>query len=75
MKVSCEPAGMFCTVHTMFDFMAANAKRSRRTQGVAALQLVMTFAGERPLIVAENSMVLGRERVGRNLAQEGASHD
>ncbi len=75
MKVACEPTGLVCTVHTMFDFMAANPRRGRRTEGVGALQLVVSFASNQPIITAENSVVLNQGRDRRNLAQEGSSHD
>jgi hypothetical protein len=75
MKVACEPAGMVCTVHSMFDFMAANPRRGKVTQGTAALQLVLSFEEERPIITAENSMVIGQNGRRRNPALEGASDD
>jgi hypothetical protein len=75
MKVACEPSGMICTVHTMFDFAASNPKRGRRSQGVGALQLVLSFAGDRPIITAENSVVVSESRHGRNLALESLSND
>jgi len=74
-KATCEPDGMFCTVHVVFDFTATNPKRGRQTRGVGALQLVVSFAEGRPLITAENSMVLRQGRDRRNLAFEGASND
>jgi hypothetical protein len=75
MRVACEPAGAVCTVHSMFDFMAANPRRGKVTQGTAALQLVLSFEEERPIITAENSMVLGQNGRRRNPALEGASDD
>jgi hypothetical protein len=75
MKVACEPTGQVCTVHTMFDFMAANPKRNRRTEGVGALQLVVSFADDRPIITAENSLVLRQGRDRRDLALEGVSDE
>ncbi|MFC4175591.1 hypothetical protein ACFOYU_26530 [Microvirga sp. GCM10011540] len=74
-KVSCEPAGMLCTVHAMFDFKAANPRRGRKAEGVGALQLVVSFVGERPVITAENSLVMGRNAARRNLALEKRSDD
>jgi hypothetical protein len=75
LKVTCEPLGRFCTVHTLFDFMAANPRRGRRTEGVGALQLVVSFADRQPLITAENSKVLDQDHHRRNIAQEGSSDD
>ncbi|HZH50443.1 MAG TPA: hypothetical protein VEZ16_01040 [Microvirga sp.] len=75
MKVACEPSGTFCTVHSIFDFMAANPKRRRLAQGVGALQLVVGFVEERPIITAETSLVLGQSRGRRNVALENSSDD
>jgi hypothetical protein len=75
LKVTCDPQGQFCTVHTVFDFTAENPRRRRRTEGVAALQVIVSFAEGQPVIVAENSMVLDQNRRRRNLALEGVSDD
>ena len=61
-------------MHAEFDFSASNPRRRRVSQGTGALQLDVHFIGERPVIVAEHSTLLGQER-RRNLAQEGASND
>ncbi|MFC1457575.1 hypothetical protein ACETIH_12770 [Microvirga arabica] len=70
----CNPAGEICTVHAVFDYTASHPRRRRVSQGTGALQLVVHFIGDRPVIVAEHSTLLGQERK-RNLAQEGASND
>jgi len=70
----CNPAGEVCTVHAVFDYTASHPKRRRVSQGTGALQLVVHFIGDRPVIVAEHSTLLGQERK-RNLALEGASND
>ncbi|MEE1656034.1 hypothetical protein VB618_07485 [Microvirga sp. CF3062] len=70
----CNPAGEICTVHAVFDFTASHPRRRRASQGTGALQLVVHFIGDRPVIVAEHSTLLGQERK-RNLALEGASND
>jgi hypothetical protein len=75
LKVGCEPSGRFCTVHAVFNFMAANPRRGRRTEGIAALQIVVSFADGPPVITAENSMVLDPDRRRRSLALEDASDD
>lgn len=72
--IVCKHAGDVCTVHAVFDFVAANPVRGRRAQGTGALQLILDFNGERPLIVAEHSTVLSLSRK-RNLAMEGPSDD
>jgi hypothetical protein len=70
----CNPAGEICTVHAVFDYTASHPKRRRVSQGTGALQLVVHFIGDKPVIVAEHSTLLGQER-RRNLALEGASND
>jgi hypothetical protein len=70
----CNPQGEVCTVHAVFDFTATSPKRRRISQGTGALQLVVQFIGDKPLIVAEHSTLLGQER-RRNLALEGVSND
>jgi hypothetical protein len=70
----CNPAGEICTVHAVFDYTASHPGRRRVSQGTGALQLVVHFIGDRPVIVAEHSTLLGQERK-RNLALEGASND
>lgn len=71
---TCNSAGEICTVHAVFDFTASHPRRRRVSQGTGALQLVVHFIGDRPVIVAEHSTLLGQERK-RNLALEGASND
>ncbi|QRM29359.1 hypothetical protein [Microvirga sp. VF16] len=71
---TCNPPGEICTVHAVFDFTASHPKRRRVSQGTGALQLIVHFIGDKPVIVAEHSTLLGQERKG-NLALEGASHD
>ncbi|MBJ6125186.1 hypothetical protein [Microvirga splendida] len=71
---TCNSAGEICTVHAVFDYTASHPKRRRVSQGTGALQLVVHFIGDRPVIVAEHSTLLGQER-RRNLALEGASND
>jgi hypothetical protein len=71
---TCNPAGEICTVHAVFDYTASHPRRRRVSQGTGALQLVVHFIGDRPVIVAEHSTLLGQER-RRNLALEGVSND
>jgi hypothetical protein len=71
---TCNPAGEICTVHAVFDFTASHPKRRRISQGTGALQLIVHFIGDRPVIVAEHSTLLGQERK-RNAAPEGASYE
>jgi hypothetical protein len=60
MGVRCSSAGTSCVVRSTFAFDASNAKLGRRSRGVGAHELVVNFAGTRPVIVSENSRVLGR---------------
>jgi hypothetical protein len=60
MGVRCNSAGTSCIVRSTFAFDASNAKLGRRSRGVGAHELVVNFAGNRPVIVSENSRVLGR---------------
>lgn len=62
MLVTCDPSGRLCTVRTVFDFTAASPDRGRRSQGSAVLQLGVSLAGDRPVIVSETSWVIGRGR-------------
>jgi len=61
--IACGPGGETCTVRSVFDFLAVDPERGRRSQGIATLELVIGFGDEdRPVIVAENSLVHGRGR-------------
>ena len=63
-RTACNAASATCIVHTTFDFRADNLARGVRSQGVSELTLTISFAGERPLIVAESSRVLRRYGAG-----------
>ena len=60
-QVTCEGSGTRCTVRSIFDYTAANGARGRRSRGSGDHELVVSFAGGRPVIAAENSRVLRRE--------------
>ena len=60
MGVRCNSAGTSCIVQSTFAFDASNAKLGRRSRGVGAHELVVNFAGNRPVIASENSRVLRR---------------
>jgi hypothetical protein len=65
--VACGPEGETCTVRSVFDFTAVDPDRGRRSQGVATLELVVAFGpDERPVIMAEDSLVHGRGRASVN---------
>jgi hypothetical protein len=60
MGVTCDPSGRSCTVRSVFDFAASNPAQNRRSQGIATVELVVGFVGDRPVITAESSLVHGR---------------
>jgi hypothetical protein len=70
----CNSTGTVCTVHAVFDYTAMAPKRQRISQGSGALQLIVEFIGEKPVIVAENSTLLTQSR-RRILASEGSSNE
>jgi hypothetical protein len=70
LRASCAPSGDTCAVRGVFDYTAISPERGRRSQGVANLELQISFAGERPVIVSETSRVVARGR-----AQAAAAFD
>jgi hypothetical protein len=53
----------------VFDFIAANPARRRRSEGTGTLELVVSVAGQQPVIIAETSRILRRgEATGRDAA-------
>lgn len=72
--IECNPGGTVCTVHAVFDYRAVNPRHSRVSQGSGALQLIVEFIGDKPVIVAEHSTLLNQTRK-RNLALEGTSNE
>ena len=70
----CNAAGTVCKVHAVFDYTAVSPKRQRMSQGSGALQLILEFIGEKPVIVAEHSTLLTQTR-RRTLASEGTSDE
>ncbi|KAB1075582.1 hypothetical protein [Methylobacterium planeticum] len=60
-RTACNAALASCIVYTLYDFRARNPATGARSQGVAELQLELSFAGGRPLIISEKSRVLRRE--------------
>jgi hypothetical protein len=75
MRVNCR-GGEICRVRTTFAFMAISPDRGRRSQGVGNLELEISFARARPVIVAETSRVVQRGRnFGRQATWEEADDD
>ena len=62
MNMRCSYSGNTCTVQSTFDFVAANSELDRRSRGVGTHELVVSFAGDRPVIISENSRVLSKGR-------------
>ncbi|HEV7439443.1 MAG TPA: hypothetical protein VGN94_07425 [Methylobacterium sp.] len=60
-RTACNAALASCIVYTLYDFRARNPATGARSQGVAELQLELSFAGGRPVIVSEKSRVLRRD--------------
>ena len=65
-EVACEADGARCTVRASFDFLAVNPQQGRRSLGIGEHELVVSFTGERPIIVAENSRVVLRSHGNMN---------
>jgi hypothetical protein len=75
MRVDCREDEV-CRVRTAFTFMAISPDRGRRSQGVGNLELEISFARGRPVIVAETSRVVQRGRIpGRQVTWEEAEDD
>jgi hypothetical protein len=62
LRATCAPAAQTCSVTVLFDFAALSPERGRRSHGAANLELQLSFAGERPTILAETSRVVSRGR-------------
>ena len=73
LRTACAPASETCIVHTVFDFIAVNPARGRRSTGTATLKLVVDVSGPRPVIVAETSRVLRRGGAARVKSREDDS--
>ncbi|KMO27577.1 hypothetical protein VQ03_30450, partial [Methylobacterium tarhaniae] len=52
-----------CRVQATVDFSAFSPDRGVRSQGTVDLELAVSFAGGRPVIVSETSRVVRREAV------------
>lgn len=57
LNVRCSCGANTCTVRSAFDFEAVNSKLDERSRGVGTHELVVSFAGEQPVII-ETSCVL-----------------
>ena len=71
LRTACDPGTGTCVVKTVFDFIAANPARHRRSEGTGTLELVVSVAGQQPVIIAETSRILRRgEAAGRDAADD-----
>ena len=59
-RTTCTPGGETCTVRALVAFRAANPARGAVSRGSTELVLEVSFAGARPVIVAESGRVLRR---------------
>ncbi len=71
--VDCKPRTDICTVRAVFDYSASHPKRRRRAEGTGALQLIVHFIGDKPVIVAEHSSTI-RRTSRRDADREDSSH-
>lgn len=74
-QVACEAQGDDCAVQAIFEFSAANPRRGRQTQGTGALQLVMSFVDNQPVIAAESSLVLDQGADDQIMTPEDSDDD
>ncbi|MCJ2014804.1 hypothetical protein [Methylobacterium sp. J-076] len=68
-STQCSPDGTSCIVRTIVDFSAANPQRGAVSRGASELVLEVSFAGQRPVIVAESGRVLHRDGRGQERAE------
>lgn len=67
-STQCSPDGATCIVRAIVDFRAANPQRGAVSRGASELVLEVSFAGQRPVIVAESGRVLHRDAPGQQRA-------
>ncbi len=60
-RVGCDIHDI-CKVRSLFDFSAANPRRSAYSRGTGSLELGVSLKGARPVIVSEASRVIRRDR-------------
>jgi hypothetical protein len=57
-RVTCEPGGGECTFRSVFDYAASNPVTGKLSRGSGEHVLVVSLAGERPVILSESSRPL-----------------
>ncbi|MGE7414273.1 hypothetical protein [Methylobacterium tarhaniae] len=63
LRTACNAGLATCRVQATVDFSAFSPDRGVRSQGTVDLELAVSFAGGRPVIVSETSRVVRREAV------------
>ncbi|WP_288586827.1 hypothetical protein [uncultured Methylobacterium sp.] len=63
LRTACSAGLALCQVRATVDFSASSPARGVRSQGTVDLELAVSLAGGRPVIVSENSRVVRREAV------------
>ncbi|WP_238232301.1 hypothetical protein [Methylobacterium thuringiense] len=71
LRTACNAASATCIVRTVIGFSAQNPERGARSQGLSELNLTISFAGDRPVIVSESSRVLRRGSAALSSAERG----
>ncbi|TGD97132.1 hypothetical protein [Methylobacterium nonmethylotrophicum] len=61
LRTACNAGLAVCRVQAMVDFSAFSPDRGVRSQGTVDVELAVSFAGGRPVIVSENSRVVRRD--------------
>lgn len=63
LRTACNAGLAVCQVRATVDFSAFSPDRGVRSQGTVDLELAVSLAGARPVIIAENSRVVRRDAV------------
>jgi hypothetical protein len=74
-QIACEPQARLCTVRSLFDFIALDPDRRRRSEGTATLELEISTAGAKPVILSEHSRILRRGRTSSTGGRDDADDD
>lgn len=68
-STQCTRDGSTCIVRAIVDFRAANPQRGAVSRGASELVLEVSFAGQRPVIVAESGRVIHRDGPSQDRAE------
>lgn len=63
LRTACNAGLAVCRVQATVDFSASSPDRGARSQGTVDLELTVSLAGARPVIIAETSRVVSRAAV------------